>query len=172
MTRGFRHKIHAYLTRIWRAYDAHLYFFFFAQFSKFCPIFKILTHFQYLDPFSKILHISKFLPHFKLLTHFPKIKKKHYNFNQISKTLQFLKMLTYLLNDDTFFKMLEFLLVARLSASQIKSWVALSSLVVCCLLSRIGDISTLWCFRPYKPYIFWKLLVQVYQNWYYQVSHT
>ena len=35
-----------------------------------------------------------------------------------------------------------------------------------------GNISTLWCFRPYKPYIFWKLLVQGYQNWYYQVSHT
>ena len=28
------------------------------------------------------------------------------------------------------------------------------------------------CPRPYKPYIFWKLLVQGYQNWYYQVSHT
>ena len=24
----------------------------------------------------------------------------------------------------------------------------------------------------HKPYIFWKLLVQGYQNWYYQVSHT
>ena len=45
----------------------------------------------------------------------------------------------------------------------------------CCLfvcLSRIGDISTIWCFRLYKPYIFWKLLVPGYQNWYYQVSHT
>ena len=28
------------------------------------------------------------------------------------------------------------------------------------------------CPRPYKPYIFWKLLVQGYQNWYYQVSHA
>ena len=35
-----------------------------------------------------------------------------------------------------------------------------------------GNISTLWCFRPYKPYIFWKLLVQGYLNWYSQVSHT
>ena len=27
------------------------------------------------------------------------------------------------------------------------------------------------CFRPYKLYIFWKLLVQRCQKWYYQVSH-
>ena len=33
-------------------------------------------------------------------------------------------------------------------------------------------ISTVWWFRPYKPYIFWKHLIQGYQNWYYQVSHT
>ena len=59
--------------------------------------------------------------------------------------------------------------IARLSAS---SWVALSSLVVVCPSVPHGDISTLWCFRPYKPYIFWKLLVPGYQNWYYQVSHT
>ena len=39
--------------------------------------------------------------------------------------------------------------IARLSASQIKSCVALSSLVVVCLFvpSRIGNISTIWCFR-------------------------
>ena len=61
--------------------------------------------------------------------------------------------------------------IARLSASQFKSWVALSSLVVV-RPSRHGNISTIWCFRPYKPYIFWKLLVPGYQNWYYQVSHT
>ena len=28
------------------------------------------------------------------------------------------------------------------------------------------------CFRPYKLCIFWKLLVQKCQKWYYQVSHT
>ena len=32
--------------------------------------------------------------------------------------------------------------------------------------------TTLWCFRPYKPYIFWKLKVKGYLNWYSQVSHT
>ena len=35
-----------------------------------------------------------------------------------------------------------------------------------------SNFSTLWCFRLYKPYIFWKLLVQGYLNWYSQVSHT
>ena len=65
---------------------------------------------------------------------------------------------------------------ARLSPPASKGWVALSSLV--CRLSFVrpsvphGNISTVWCFRPYKPYIFWKLLVQGYQNWYYQVSHA
>ena len=34
------------------------------------------------------------------------------------------------------------LVIARLSVSQIRSWVALSSLVVCPVPSRIGDIST------------------------------
>ena len=32
--------------------------------------------------------------------------------------------------------------------------------------------TTLWCFRPYKPYIFWKLKIKGYLNWYSQVSHT
>ena len=31
---------------------------------------------------------------------------------------------------------------------------------VCPSVCHRRDISTLWCFRPYKPYIFWKLLVQ------------
>ena len=48
--------------------------------------------------------------------------------------------------------------IARLSFSQIKSWVALSFLVVRRASVRIGNISTIWCFRPYKPYIFWKLM--------------
>ena len=34
------------------------------------------------------------------------------------------------------------------------------------------QLFTFWCFGPYKPYIFWKLLNQGYQNWYYQVSHA
>ena len=41
-----------------------------------------------------------------------------------------------------------------------------SSIFPCCPVpSPIRDISNIWCFRPYKPYIFWKLLVQVYQNY-------
>ena len=53
----------------------------------------------------------------------------------------------------------------------------LSSLIFPCLSVRPATvtsplISTVRCFRPYKPYIFWKLLVQGYQNWYYQVSHA
>ena len=47
-----------------------------------------------------------------------------------------------------------------------------STIFTCCLSVPHGDISSLWCFRPYKPYIFWKLLVPGYQNWYYQVFHT
>ena len=62
--------------------------------------------------------------------------------------------------------------MVKLSVLQINSWVALSFLVVVRRLLRIRDISTSWCYKPYKPYIFWKLLVQGYQNWYYQVSHT
>ena len=38
--------------------------------------------------------------------------------------------------------------------------------------SHFFPTMALWCFRPCKPYIFWKLLVQRYQNWYYQVSHA
>ena len=49
--------------------------------------------------------------------------------------------------------------IARLSFSQIKSWVALSFLVVCPSGSVTSPLfSTIWCFRPYKPYIFWKLM--------------
>ena len=39
-------------------------------------------------------------------------------------------------------------------------------------ISGLGNISSVWWFRPYKPYIFWNHLIQGYQNWYYQVSHT
>ena len=52
--------------------------------------------------------------------------------------------------------------IAKLSCSQIKSWVALSLLVVrpsvrpASVTSPL--ISTIWCFRPYKPYIFWNLM--------------
>ena len=45
-------------------------------------------------------------------------------------------------------------------------------LSVCLFVRHRFNLSTLWCFRPYKPYIFWKLLVQGYLNWYSQVSHT
>ena len=43
---------------------------------------------------------------------------------------------------------------------------------VCVCVRHHFNFSTLWCFRPYKPYIFWKLYVQGYLNWYSQVSHT
>ena len=57
--------------------------------------------------------------------------------------------------------------IARLSFSQIKSWVALSFLVVrsfVCLSGSVTSplISTLWCFRPYKSYmmhVWWYLVV-------------
>ena len=56
--------------------------------------------------------------------------------------------------------------IAKLSGSQIKSWVVQSLLVVCLsVLSRIGDISTYVHYRisrPYKPYImhvWWYLVV-------------
>ena len=64
--------------------------------------------------------------------------------------------------------------VATLSFSKIKSWVALSFLCPSVRRASVTSplISTVWWFRPYKSYIFWKLLVQGYQNWYYQVSHT
>ena len=49
--------------------------------------------------------------------------------------------------------------IARLSFSQIKSWVALYSLVGWLSGSVTSSlISTIWCFRPYKPHIFWKLM--------------
>ena len=49
--------------------------------------------------------------------------------------------------------------VARLSFSQIKIWVAPSLLVVRpSALVTSPHISTIWCFRPYKPYIFLKLM--------------
>ena len=45
-------------------------------------------------------------------------------------------------------------------------------LVCCPALVTFPLISTVWWFRPYKPYIFWKHLIQGYQNWYCQVSNT
>ena len=49
-------------------------------------------------------------------------------------------------------------LIAKLSGSQIKSWVPLSLLVVPSSVRTASVtsplISTKWCFRPYKPYIF------------------
>ena len=33
-----------------------------------------------------------------------------------------------------------------------------STIFACCLFVRIGNISTIWCFKPYKPNIFWKLM--------------
>ena len=53
---------------------------------------------------------------------------------------------------------------------------ALSSHFRLCVCPWTGVTSHLFpfitCPRPYKPYIFWKLLIQGCQNWYYQVSHT
>ena len=53
------------------------------------------------------------------------------------------------------------LLIAKLSLPASKGWVALSSLV-CLSFVRSSvphrDISTVWCFRPYKPYIFYKAI--------------
>ena len=43
-------------------------------------------------------------------------------------------------------------------------------LPLCPVPSPIRDISTIWCLRPYEPYIFWKLLIQEYQN--YQFSYS
>ena len=63
----------------------------------------------------------------------------------------------------------------HLLPGQLRDSGLLSSSIFRCLvgrLSRLGNISTVWWFRPYKPYIFWKHLIQGYQNWYYQVSHT
>ena len=51
--------------------------------------------------------------------------------------------------------------IARLSVSQIKSWIALSSLVVRPSVLHPNTsplISSSWCFIPHKPYIFWKLM--------------
>ena len=74
-------------------------------FLKFKPIFRFnFDLFQRKIPLQKNYLLSKYWQIFKQIAHFQ-------NLNQISKTLQSLKMLTYLLNDDTFFKMLEFLLV-------------------------------------------------------------
>ena len=54
--------------------------------------------------------------------------------------------------------------IAKLSLTLSKDWVALFSLV--CLFVRPSVrmvtspfISTVWCSRPYKPYIFWKLII-------------
>ena len=57
------------------------------------------------------------------------------------------------------------------ACQQPKGWVALSFIVVCHLFTRLCDtsthiISTIWPFRPYQSYIFWKLLGQGYQNKY------
>ena len=66
MTRGFLHKIHAHLTRISRAYDAHFKFSIFAPFSKFapllrkkCPIFKICPIFKKMPNFLKKNYFQK-----------------------------------------------------------------------------------------------------------------
>ena len=76
------------------------------------------------------------------------------------------------LNSPTYFR-------ERLVANYVSRILALSShSVVRPSVSPLSTtvtsniFSTIWCFRPYKLYIFWKLLVQGYQNWYYQVSHT
>ena len=52
--------------------------------------------------------------------------------------------------------MLPLVQIARLSITQIKSWVALSSLVVVVRPASVTSqlISTIWSFRLYKPYIF------------------
>ena len=68
-----------------------------------------------------------------------------------------------------------FPLVSNIFANSVSRILALSSHSVVrrpssSVTSNI--FSTIWCFRPYKLYIFWKLLVQGYQNWYYQVSHA
>ena len=47
--------------------------------------------------------------------------------------------------------------IARLSFALIKNF-------PCCRSSRHEDISTLWCFRPYKPYIFWKFVMLAISN--------
>ena len=57
--------------------------------------------------------------------------------------------------------------IAKLSGSRIRSWVALSFLVGCSFVRPSGSvtsplISTVWCFRPYKPYmmhVWWYLVV-------------
>ena len=57
--------------------------------------------------------------------------------------------------------------IAKLSGSQIRSWVALSLLVGCSVVRPSGSvtsplISTIWCFTPYKPYmmhVLWCLVV-------------
>ena len=95
--------------RTWRAFHAHVTRtsnFFFAPFWKFCPIFKILPHFQNFDSFSKFWPIFKFFdtfsnfwPIFKILTLFP-------NFDPFSKVwhifklLPHFKLLTYFTNID------------------------------------------------------------------------
>jgi len=57
--------------------------------------------------------------------------------------------------------------------SRILLYFPVSVVCVSCVTGVTSQFFTfLTCFTPYKPYIFWKLLVQGYQNWYYQVSHT
>ena len=57
---------------------------------------------------------------------------------------------------DAYYSILK---IAKLSLPAFKGWVALSSLVRSSVdrhPSRIGDLSTIftvWCFRPYKPYV-------------------
>ena len=43
---------------------------------------------------------------------------------------------------------------------------------ICVLQRHHFNFSIWWCFRPYKLYIFRKLLVPGYLNWYSQVSYT
>ena len=64
----------------------------------------------------------------------------------------------------------------RNSASSIH-WLSSSIFTYCLSFVRPASvtpplISTIWCFRPYKPYIFWKLLVQGYQKLYSHVPNT